>query len=120
MSTLLERSLERLYHDKCTIYNKVEVFDAETKQTSFGSEVTEVDIPCRVSFSSIAAVQQGEATPALAQAVKLFLGPNIAVKPGSRIVVTRGGSKTEYRASGQPARYASHQEIALELADDFA
>ena len=49
------------------------------------------------------------------QGTKLFIAPEIKVKPGSKIVVEQNGVTTEYSASGVPAVYPSHVEIKLEL-----
>jgi hypothetical protein len=46
---------------------------------------------------------------------KLFLAPEIVVKPGSKLKVTQAGRTECYVRSGEPAVYGSHQEIVLEL-----
>ena len=45
--------------------------------------------------------------------VKLFIAPEINVMPGSKIVVTQKGRTTEYKNSGEPAIFDTHQEIML-------
>lgn len=106
--------IEALYEDTCTVYERKAVTDAETHTTAYEETAVWEDIPCRVSFSSSPAA--GEDTPpAKTQTVKLFLAPETEIKPGSRITVTRNGTDTDYEASGQPARYLTHQEITLTL-----
>ena len=38
----------------------------------------------------------------------------------NRVIVTQNGETTEYKNSGKPAIYSSHQEIILELFDGWA
>ena len=81
-----------------------------------GFEDVEVlfDQPCRMSFSSIPTATDGTVSE-VSQTVKLFFAPEITVKEGSKIVVTQNGVTTEYKQSGTPALYETHQEINLEL-----
>lgn len=46
---------------------------------------------------------------------KLFISPDVAIKAGSKIIVTQHGRTTEYSNSGVPAVYPTHQEIMLTL-----
>lgn len=116
----MKRAVEMLYADSCSIYEGTEHFSEITKQTSFVWEEVAAGVPCRISFGSAVPAAVGDAVTAISQTIKLFLTPDIRVKPGSRIVVTRGGSTTEYRASGQPALYTSHQEVLLELLEGYS
>ena len=54
------------------------------------------------------------------QGLKLFLAPEIRVKPGSKVIVTQNGITGAYSASGEPAVYSTHQEIVLELSGRWA
>ena len=56
----------------------------------------------------------------LTQGTKLFIAPEIKIKPGSKIIVEQNGTTTEYSASGVPAVYLSHAEIMLELFEGWA
>lgn len=76
--------------------------------------------PCKLSFESITTTIQTEAAATISQAVKLFVSPDIIIKPGSILTVTQNGRTTEYSASGVPAVYPTHQEIMLELSDEWA
>ena len=51
---------------------------------------------------------------------KLFISPEVEIKPGSKIVVTQNGVTTEFSNSGKPAIYTNHQEIMLKLFEDYA
>jgi hypothetical protein len=44
-----------------------------------------------------------------------LIAPEIHVKPGSKLTITQNGVTTEYKNSGEPALFDTHQEIILEL-----
>lgn len=52
--------------------------------------------------------------------LRLFLAPEIKVAPGSKITITQNGVVGEYKNSGVPAMYDTHQEIMLELFKGWA
>lgn len=106
---------ESLYDGICTIteWQKVQ---KENKSTGFQEVIVLTDQPCRLSFKTINSTQQTETgASAVTQVTKLFLAPEIKVKPGSKLTVTQNGVTTEYKNSGEPAVYSTHQELILEL-----
>lgn len=117
---MVRAALESLYAGRCDIISQQEVFDPVTKQTSFESVTVVANQPCRLSFKTITAVQEGSGASKVTQIIKVFMAPDIEVKAGSRLVITQNGKTDEYKASGEPALYSNHQEIILELAGDFA
>ncbi len=114
-----KKAIERLYTGLCDVIDQQEIFDPETKQTSFESVTVAERQPCRLSYSNISQAVQGNAA-AIQQVIKLFIAPEVIVKAGARVDVTQNGRTTSYKAAGQPAIYNSHQEIMLELAGDYA
>ena len=106
---------ERLYEDTCTIYSYEKSTNDKTHITSTQKIVSCENQPCRMSFSSIPAAGDTRVPDTLSQSIKLFLSPDITVKAGSKITVTRAGVSTTYKNSGMPAVYSTHQEINLEL-----
>ena len=108
------KAIESLYEGLCTVTER-QPYSRPNKSTGF-KEVTVIkDQPCRLSFSSIPAAEQTETGAALQQSIRLFIAPEIEILPGSRITVTQNGVTVCYCRSGQPAVYASHQEVDLEL-----
>lgn len=103
---------------KVTEYQSVK--DPVTHITRTEKVVVLENQPCSLSFESIAAAVQTGTVATVSQAVKLFLSPDIIIKPGSKIKVTQTGVTTEYKSSGVPAVYPTHQEIMLELFDSWA
>jgi len=108
------KAIESLYNGTCTIteYKKVQ---KPNKATAFKEVVVLENQPCRLSFQSINPTSQTDTGASLSQSVKIFLAPEIQVKPGSKVTVTQNQVVTDYKSSGQPAHYSTHQEIVLEL-----
>lgn len=78
------------------------------------------DQPCRLSYSSNFSADKGERASGKEQVIRVFLAPEVEVHPGSRITITQNGRTGVYAQSGQPAVYATHQEIILKLWEDWA
>ncbi|MGY0393976.1 hypothetical protein [Fusobacterium sp. SYSU M8A802] len=112
--------LEILYTDHCDIYNWESVKDPMTKVTEHKKVLKYEDIPCRISFKTISAVNQSTYKPILTQIVKLFLSKDIKIDAGSEIVVNRNEKSFLYKCSGLPAIYSHHQEIILLSAEENA
>lgn len=107
-------AVESTYEGVCTVVEYTSTTDEETKIFRQKEEVVIQNQPCRLSFEKISAVVQTDAAAKMSQGVKLFVVPEVTVRPGSKIIVTQNGVTGEYAASGPPAVYPSHQEILLE------
>ncbi len=70
---------------------------------------------CRISFEDIYVNTQTDTEAKKVQKIKLFIAPELEIKPGSLIIVTGRGRTTKYKNSGEPAVYDTHQEIIIEL-----
>lgn len=103
------------YEGLCSITEYAPTFDETTKITGQTEQVVVENQPCKLSFEKITAVQQTETAAAVTQGVKLFVAPEIEIKPGSKITVTQHGITTSYEVSGKPAVYPTHQEVMLEI-----
>ena len=114
------KAIESTYSGICTIIEQRDVRDAKTKITRKSEVIVIENQPCKLSFEKINAVIQTETAAKQTQSTKLFIAPEIRVKPGSKIIVEQNGVKTEYSASGEPAVYLSHAEIMLELFEGWA
>lgn len=106
------RALEATYEGRCSIYKHVQVRNPDTKLMEPTEIPVDEDMPCKLSFSSISATQEGEMA-AVSQEVKLFCAPELQILPGSKLVITQAGVTETYERTGLPAVYLSHQEIAL-------
>lgn len=106
-----------LYDGICTIYEYQKIVDQVTRETKSDNIPVYTNIPCRVSFSSnVPTTDKTQQTADdLKQIIKLFITPDIVIKAGSKIDITQNNVSTSYKNSGQPAVYATHQEINLDL-----
>lgn len=115
------KAIESTYAGRCSIYERRDLRDEKTKITRKKEEVLVVENqPCKLSFEKLNALLQTDTAASRTQGTKLFIAPEITVKPGSKIMVKQNGVTTAYSASGVPAVYLSHAEIMLELFGGWA
>ena len=117
---IVRQAIERLYKGLCSVRVKVSSVNKETGETVFTEKVVLTEQPCRLSFSSRNSSAKDDGYNTVSQSVVLFIAPEIEIPSGSRITVTQNGKTTDYCRSGESAVYTSHQEIALELFEDYA
>lgn len=114
------KDIEKLYIDTCSVYEYRHETDSSTHITRPNVEVlVHENVPCKISHKTTAYSEAGIAS-VLTLSSSLILSPDIVVRPGSKILVTRDGVTTAYKSSSEPARYINHQKITLELLDDRA
>ena len=115
------KSIEKLYDDICNIYESGLRKDSKTGITKPTADNLVVkNQQCRISFKTISPTNQTESNNKISQEIKLFIAPELLIKEGSKIVITRNGRTTEYKNSGTPAIYGTHQEIILTLVKEYA
>lgn len=106
--------IEQTYMDICAVYELQSVKDPETKLSS-KQEVSVLEgIPCKLSIQSSPQTTMQAGAAQTTQMVKLFLSSETQIKAGSKIIVLRDGNSYEYKRSGKPAVYNTHQVIELE------
>lgn len=118
--SLARKAQEETYDGRCTVVEHRKVKDPDTKITAEIDVTVFEDIPCRLSYSSVSVVDQTDTAAKTAQVTKLFLSPDVAIKPGAKITVIQSGITRDYEASGVPAVYPTHQEIVLKLSERYA
>ena len=108
-SEMVRRAIERYYDKTCTVteYKKTKVNGV----VSFAEVQVLVDIPCRLSYKTIASNNETDSVSQIHQVTKLFISPDVTIPTGSKITV----GDVAYSRSGVPAVYDTHQEIILEL-----
>lgn len=116
MVELARKNIEKLYDCKCDIV-ECKSYQKENKSTGFKEETVILNQMCKISYeklSTVNIINDNSATVPLL--VKMFISPDINVKTGSKIIATNNlGQVKEYKSSGEPAIYDTHQEIMLEL-----
>lgn len=112
--------LKSLWIGKCTIYEFEDIVDPNTYQSKLTKVEKVVNEPCRVSYNREAITNTVNGVPVIAQGITLFIRPDLEIKPGSVIEVTQHNKTTKYKGSSQPTIYTNHQEISLELYEEYA
>ena len=92
---MVREAIERLYKGLCSVKVKVSSVNEETGETVFTEKAVLTEQPCRLSFQSRNSAAKDDGYSTISQSVVLFIAPESAV-------------------------YTSHQEIALELFEDYA
>ena len=113
------KAVESQYNGVCMIVEHQKV-RKENQSTGFEDVIVAENLPCRLSFKTKANADKNEIASSVSQLIEVFLNPEISVKVGSKLIITQNGVTTEYKSSGQPAVYSTHQEIILELFKEWA
>lgn len=109
------KAIESLYEHTCTVIEYDKKKDPITKITSNKEVIVLENQPCKLSFSSVSASKQTEVANQVSQVIKLFIAPEIVIKEGSKLIINHTGRLSEYKNSGTPSIFPTHQEIVLEL-----
>lgn len=107
-----------LYSGVCDIIER-KSYIKENKSTGFEEVIVAENIPCRVSYSSKNSAKGSDGTYSTTQTTKLFIGNDVVIKTGSKIVVTQNDVTVEYGSSGESAVYSGHKEIVIEKFKDW-
>lgn len=103
-----------MYEDTLTVTEYVKSKNEKTKLMESEETVVLEDQPCKLSYEQITQAVQGDVA-SISQVIKIFLAPEVEIKEGSKItVITKAGITADYKQSGIPAVYPTHQEIVLE------
>lgn len=115
----VRKAIEMTYDGTCTITEHQKI-QKENKSTGFKDVVVLENQPCKLSFSKIANTVDSGSAAMLIQTAKVLISPELKIIPGSKMAITQNGVTTDYTKSGEPAVYASHQEIQLLLFKGWA
>ncbi|MDE6999445.1 MAG: hypothetical protein K2P73_03980 [Lachnospiraceae bacterium] len=111
--------IESTYFGTLTVTEMRKDKDVKSKLTKTEPVVVVKNQPCRLSFETLRSVAQTDTAAAVTQITKLFVSPDVVIRPGSKITVTQDNVTTDYTRSGVPAVYPTHQEIVLELFEEY-
>lgn len=116
----VRKAIEMTYDCTCDVIQE-EKYKKENKSTGFKEIKIFENKKCKLSFETVTKDSKDDIKATIVQVTKLFIAPEITIKPGSRIEVTNVlGVKTIYKSSGQPGIHQTHQEIVLELDERYA
>lgn len=105
---------EKNYGGICTIIEYQKTVQAN-KSTGFVEVVVLENQSCKLSFKNLNNAKTGDVGTTVEQTITILISPDIVVKSGSKLIITQNGETKEYKNSGEPARFPTHQEISLEL-----
>ena len=111
----VRKAFEEMYDSKCTVTVQQE-YEKENGATGFGPVVILEDEPCKIQFSTVSSASPDDAVAHVVQEIRLFISPDVEISSGSEIV----SNSTKYELSGVAAKYDTHQEIMLKLADGWS
>lgn len=107
------KAIEKLYDAAATISRHASVKDPISKETTLQPAPIYTDQPCRISQKALGQNDQTEAQNEIRYETKLFIAPELVIKQGDRVVVTRG-SITQSYVAGEPFPYPTHQEVSIQ------
>lgn len=114
------KAMESTYFGRLTVTEMKKVRNEKSKLMEEVETVVLQDQPCRLSFEKLQTAVQSESAATITQGVKLFVSPDISIRAGSKLTVTQNNVTTDYIRSGVAAVYPTHQEVTLELFEEYA
>lgn len=117
---MARKAIESTYDGMAVVTEWQKVRNEKTKLIENQPVIVLENQPCKLSAERLQMAGQGTSATEIAQTIKLFISPDIVIKPGSKITVTQASRTVDYTYSGVPAVYDTHQEIILELLERWA
>ena len=87
---MVRRAIESQYTGTCTVTEHQKIKKGNGS-TGFTDSVVLENEPCRLSFATSKSANSDEVAVSVTQSVKVFLSPDIVVKPGSKMTITQNG-----------------------------
>lgn len=115
-----KKALEKLWADKCDVIVQQKQTNPITKRTEFVETTLYTEQPCKLSFEKLLTVTENGNVPAKSQRVILFIGKDVIIPTGSKIIIYRGDNTFSYKNSSESAIFNNHQEVFLELFEGWA
>lgn len=109
--------LAATYADACTVYRPVKqtLPNLETQiRDGLDGDVVMHGVPCALSSPTGGKLQRGDVTGSVGTDYILFTRPEVDIRPGDTVVVTRLG-QDYHTVAGKPERHPSHNNIPLKL-----
>lgn len=111
----VRKEIEKTYKGRCRVVEYSKKRNSSTKINERIEKVVIQNVPCRISYEKISNANSGDTNNQVTQIIKVFIAPELIIKPGSKLIITQNGRTCEYKNSGLPAIYETHQEILLEI-----
>lgn len=115
-----QAAFEKYHYDGIAEVSEWVKLKDENGATSQREKIIVKDQPCHLSFENVTTVDQTTSAAHVTQTVKLFVAPDLNIKPGAKITVKQADITAVYTHSGKAAVYDTHQEIMLDLFERYA
>lgn len=115
-----EKAVKSLWKGVCTVTVKSYETDENTGFAVENESSICANEPCRISHKTVTVLSPTDHAYKKVQATVLYITPGITIPEGSKISVTQNGVTKTYRQSGVSAVYTKHQEIPVELVEEWA
>ena len=112
-------AIETMYVGSCTVVERRRV-ERENRSTGFEEVVVVENQPCRLCVKLPEAATETEGVTYVVETAKIFLPPEVEIRPGAKIIVTQNGKTTPYKNSGRAVVFCSHQEVKARLFHGWA
>ncbi len=116
----MRAAVETMYTGLCSVTEMQSVKNPTTGIVTQTPVVTLTNQPCKMTHKSAETTTVANGVAVFAQSIKLLISPDIEIKPGSKITITQNGRTADFKRSGIPSVYESHQEISLIIFDKYA
>lgn len=117
------RAIETTYEDIATVSRAVQQTGGD-KITRAVPEMVYSDVICALSYSGSDKSKQTKAENQIDYDAVVFMAPELAVRPGDKVTVTRFGRDNPgsqimltFEVVGRPPVYATHQEVKVRDGD---
>lgn len=122
-TAVVKNPLSILWIGRATIYEYQTVTDPVTFKSKQKLTPVVENEPCRVSYANNThgeLIGTDKGVTNIEQEITLFIRPDLTIKPGTVIEVTQHNRTVKYKSSTKSAVYSNHQEISLDLFEDYA
>lgn len=115
----VRKALEAMYIGALDLVIKEE-YKKDNGATAFRDVTILSAEPCELSHKDAPVSGDSASASSLSQQIKVFVAPEIKIPPGSKMIITQNGVTEEYKNSGNPQVFQTHQEITLELLKEWS
>ena len=112
-------AIKSIWLDTCTVTVKQNTVTSTGRTVQTDTVLFENE-PCRLSFSSVTVPEETSHAAKRVQSTVLLIDKAKEIPAGSIITVTHEGVTSTYARSGVPSVYSFHQQIPLELKEEWA
>lgn len=115
----MRQAVESRYTGKCTVTEMQGIKEPGTNILKQTPVIVLTNELCKMTHKSSDTTTVVNGVVVQSQSIKLLISPDLEIKPGSKVTITQDGRTADFKRSGPPAVYPSHQEISLVIFDKY-